>query len=228
MRMRRLNNLTQSKHDREADDEELTKEESEEGYEKGPRSASTRSSDDDETRPCSVEDSLTLSQMYRYRGTTPSAPTPSTPFPASEQEVATSNGPKPQNSPGHAKSPAMIRAEEIQSSLGSQFPSFTRLMGLPKLFSKSYLPRTNTTLVLEDETGEQFDLKYIAEKTGLSGGWRRFAVGHNLLEGDALVFHMVRPNKFKVTIQAVDHGTRILFIGNFILTNVHMEKKVNG
>lgn len=54
-------------------------------------------------------------------------------------------------------------------------------------------------VTLVDEEGEEFVTKYLADKTGLSGGWRGFSIDHNLVDGDALVFHLVAPRVFKVT-----------------------------
>ncbi|CAL5324668.1 B3 domain-containing protein Os01g0234100-like [Camellia sinensis] len=124
------------------------------------------------------------------------------------------------HSPVQVKTPTMIRAEEVQSSLGSEFPSFTKLlvrshvascfwMGLPVPFCKLHLPRNDTTFTLEDESGEQFELKFIAEKPGLSAGWRKFAVGHKLLEGDVLIFQLVESNKFKVYIVRANDLTEV-------------------
>ncbi|XP_059644255.1 B3 domain-containing protein Os01g0234100-like isoform X3 [Cornus florida] len=59
------------------------------------------------------------------------------------------------NSPGEVKSSAMIRAEEVQSSL---------------------------------------------DKQGLSAGWRKFAILHELLERDVLIFQLTKATKFKVYI----------------------------
>ncbi|KAK3416167.1 hypothetical protein EUGRSUZ_H02009 [Eucalyptus grandis] len=113
--------------------------------------------------------------------------------------------------PGEVKSGAMVRAEEVQSNLEPTYPSFIKAlvrshvgscfwMGLPGVFCRAHLPNKDTTIVLEDEYGKQYEMKYIAHKTGLSAGWRQFSVGHNLLEGDVLVFQLVEPNKFKVYI----------------------------
>ncbi|KAI3503095.1 hypothetical protein L1887_31531 [Cichorium endivia] len=109
------------------------------------------------------------------------------------------------------KSPAMIRAEEIQSTLGTKHPSCIRLivkshigsgywMGMPQPFSKMFLPKTDSDMAIEDENGEIHHLKYIANKNGLSAGWKKFANDHKLLEGDVLIFHLVEPFKFKVYI----------------------------
>lgn len=109
------------------------------------------------------------------------------------------------------KSPAMIQAEEIQSSLGTKHPSCIKLivkshvgsgywMGFPHPFSKMFLPKTDSDMAIEDEDREIYHLKYIANKNGLSAGWKKFANDHKLLEGDVLIFHLVEPFKFKVYI----------------------------
>lgn len=53
-------------------------------------------------------------------------------------------------------------------------------------------------VILEDEDGEEFPVKYIAHKTGLSAGWRKFVAGNKLLEGDVLIFQLIGPCRLKV------------------------------
>lgn len=53
--------------------------------------------------------------------------------------------------------------------------------------------------MLEDENGTEFDAVYIGTRSGLSGGWRGFALHHKLDDGDAVVFEQVEPTRFKVT-----------------------------
>ncbi|KAF7828735.1 B3 domain-containing protein [Senna tora] len=114
-------------------------------------------------------------------------------------------------SPGEARSSAVIKAESVRSKLESKFPSFVKSlvrshvagcfwMGLPALFCKRYLPDKDVTITLEDESGKEYQSKYIAYKTGLSAGWRQFSAVHKLQEGDVLVFQLVQPTKFKVLI----------------------------
>lgn len=116
-----------------------------------------------------------------------------------------------QCSPGEFKSSAVMRALEVRSKLEQEFPSFVKSlvrshvascfwMGLPAVFCKSYLPVRDSTMILENEAGRQFQVKYIAHKTGLSAGWRQFSAAHKLLEGDVLVFQLVAPTKFKVYV----------------------------
>lgn len=54
-------------------------------------------------------------------------------------------------------------------------------------------------MVLVDEAGQEFDTTYLAGKRGLSAGWRGFSIHQNLLAGDALVFHLIAPTKFKAS-----------------------------
>ncbi|GMI83652.1 hypothetical protein like AT3G19184 [Hibiscus trionum] len=106
---------------------------------------------------------------------------------------------------------ATERAEHIESTLESEYPSFVKPMlqshvtggfwlGFPLHFCKKNLPQHDVTVTLVDEEGEEFATKYLGEKNGLSAGWRGFSIDHNLVDGDALVFQMVAPTKFKVYI----------------------------
>lgn len=112
---------------------------------------------------------------------------------------------------------AIERAVELQSSLDSDFPSFVKPMlqshvtggfwlGLPNHFCKKNLPENDEIITLEDEEGNHFQTKFLAVKTGLSGGWRGFSIDHELVDGDALVFQLVKPTKFKVYIIRVDQS----------------------
>ncbi|XP_051117586.1 B3 domain-containing protein Os01g0234100-like [Andrographis paniculata] len=118
------------------------------------------------------------------------------------------------------KSPIVIRAEEVQANLGDEHPSFLKplvrshvascfWMGLPVPFCKLYLPTRDSTVTLENENGEEFSIKYIAHKTGLSAGWRKFVAGNKLLEGDVLVFQLVGPCKFKILIVRANDLTEV-------------------
>ncbi|QHO19252.1 hypothetical protein HN51_061884 [Arachis hypogaea] len=120
------------------------------------------------------------------------------------------------SSRGEAKSSAVIRAEEIRSSLQAEYPSFVKSlvrshvascfwMGLPVAFCKKHLADKDTTMTLEDEYGKEYKMKYIACKTGLSAGWRQFSAVHKLQEGDVLVFQLVEPAKFKIYIVRADN-----------------------
>ncbi|XP_016513019.1 B3 domain-containing protein Os01g0234100-like isoform X1 [Nicotiana tabacum] len=108
-----------------------------------------------------------------------------------------------------ANSSAMLRAEEVQANLPSQFPSFAKFMlpshvtggfwlGFPKKFCDRHLPKHDDTVVLVDEDEQEYATKYLVDKTGLSGGWRGFSIAHSLLHGDVLIFQLIQPCKFKV------------------------------
>ncbi|KAM7527562.1 hypothetical protein LguiB_030972 [Lonicera macranthoides] len=74
---------------------------------------------------------------------------------------------------------------------------------------KDHLPKSTENMVLENEDGTEYDAVYIGERSGLSGGWRAFALDHKLDDGDALVFELVEPTRFKVYIVRVsDCSTR--------------------
>ncbi|VVA98193.1 unnamed protein product [Arabis nemorensis] len=103
---------------------------------------------------------------------------------------------------------AIDRAEMLQSSLEQEFPSFVKPMlqshvtggfwlGLPHHFCKTHLPKRDEMIALVDEEDDEFETKYLADKNGLSGGWRGFAIDHQLVDGDALVFHLTTPTTFK-------------------------------
>ncbi|XP_021665043.1 B3 domain-containing protein At3g19184 isoform X2 [Hevea brasiliensis] len=106
---------------------------------------------------------------------------------------------------------AIDRAEQVQSGLEADFPSFVKPMtqshvtggfwlGLPVQFCKDHLPSRDEYITLVDENGDASETKYLAQKTGLSAGWRGFAIDHKLVDGDALVFQLVSPREFKVYI----------------------------
>nr|XP_023912853.1 B3 domain-containing protein At3g19184-like [Quercus suber]POF09983.1 b3 domain-containing protein [Quercus suber] len=110
-----------------------------------------------------------------------------------------------------ARQDAIERAEQLESDLGSDFPTFLKPMlqshvsggfwlGLPVYFCKEHLPNEDEMITLVDEDEDEFPTKYLAEKNGLSGGWRGFAIDHELVDGDALVFQLINPTTFKVYI----------------------------
>ncbi|KAK2974770.1 hypothetical protein RJ640_027131 [Escallonia rubra] len=101
-------------------------------------------------------------------------------------------------------------AEKLQSNLQSEHPSFVKSMvrshvyscfwlGLPTAFCEEHLPKSTENMVLEDENGTEYDAVFISKRTGLSGGWRAFALDHKLDDGDALVFELTEPTKFKAS-----------------------------
>ncbi|XP_059664272.1 B3 domain-containing protein Os06g0194400-like [Cornus florida] len=105
----------------------------------------------------------------------------------------------------------LMQLEELESSLGDNYPTLLKPMlpshvtggfwlGIPVYFCKKYLPRRDETVTLVDEEGEEYPVVYLARKTGLGGGWKGFAVDHELVDGDAVVFQLIRPTVLKVYI----------------------------
>ncbi|GJN09445.1 hypothetical protein PR202_ga27452 [Eleusine coracana subsp. coracana] len=105
---------------------------------------------------------------------------------------------------------AMGRAKEFQHKLPAAYPSFVKLMlpshcehcfwlGIPAKFYQNHLPNLKTVFELEDEDGKYHRTTYIGDRRapGLSGGWSRFAVDHDIKVGDAVIFQLVESTKFK-------------------------------
>ncbi|CAO2813518.1 unnamed protein product [Amaranthus hypochondriacus] len=110
---------------------------------------------------------------------------------------------------------AIERAEKLESHLGSEFPTFIKPMlqshvtggfwlSFPNSFCKAHLPTTDEELTLIDEDGDQWKAKYLARKNGLSGGWRGFSLDHELVDGDALIFQLIKEDTLKVYIIRVN------------------------
>ncbi|PON72877.1 B3 DNA binding domain containing protein [Parasponia andersonii] len=106
---------------------------------------------------------------------------------------------------------ALKAAEELQSNLKSGNPSFVKSMvrshvyscfwlGLPSKFCEDHLPKSVVDMELENEDGKEYEAIYIGKRSGLSGGWRAFALDHKLDDGDALVFELIEPTRFKIYI----------------------------
>ncbi|TKY75078.1 B3 domain-containing protein [Spatholobus suberectus] len=110
-----------------------------------------------------------------------------------------------------AREEALEKAEKLMSGLESEYPTFIKSMlqshisggfwlGLPVHFCKSNLPKRDEVMTLIDEDGNEYPTIYLPRKTGLSGGWKGFAVAHDLADGDALIFQLIKRSAFKVYI----------------------------
>ncbi|KAF6144032.1 hypothetical protein GIB67_017640 [Kingdonia uniflora] len=117
-----------------------------------------------------------------------------------------------------ARASAIEKAEALESTLEEEFPTFIKPMlqshttggfwlGLPVDFCKKYLPRKDETITLIDEDMDESPTNYLALKRGLSAGWRGFAIAHNLVDGDALIFQLVETRKFKVVANLAESST---------------------
>eukprot|EP00249_Psilotum_nudum_P031530 c4574_g1_i1 orf=143-847(-) len=117
---------------------------------------------------------------------------------------------------GHAIEEAAHVAENVKTS----YPSFVKRMlpshvsscfwlGLPALFCKTHLPRNDEFIYLVDEQSTEWQSLYLAQRTGLSAGWKRFAEDHELEDGDMLVFELVAHNRFNIQIiRAANYESR--------------------
>ncbi|CAD6202381.1 unnamed protein product [Miscanthus lutarioriparius] len=121
-----------------------------------------------------------------------------------------------------ARLEATRKAEELESQLDPEIPSFVKAMlhshvvrgfwlGLPSHFCDTYMPKQDAIITLLDEKDEEFDTNYLAYKKGLSGGWAGFALCHGIQDGDAAVFQLIKPTTFKVYIirAASDDGSEL-------------------
>lgn len=122
---------------------------------------------------------------------------------------------------GDTYSFAMKRAKEVRAKLDPGFPSFLKLMlrshvsggfclRIPSCFCKLHMPKHDQTIVLEDETGKAYEVKYLADKMVISAGWKGFSILHKLLEGDVIVFHLVQFDKVKVYIVRASTSDEII------------------
>ncbi|XP_043710134.1 B3 domain-containing protein Os01g0234100-like [Telopea speciosissima] len=132
-----------------------------------------------------------------------------------------SSGPPPPRSSEHmqkvcecfdeANSYSMKKAKELQIKLAPEMPNFVKFMHrshvskpfwlrLPSDFCKLNLPKEDCSIILVDESGEEYETKYLATRVALSGGWMKFSKKHKLVEGDSVLFQLIKATKFKVYI----------------------------
>ncbi|KAH9615338.1 hypothetical protein KSS87_013447 [Heliosperma pusillum] len=96
-----------------------------------------------------------------------------------------------------------LKEEGFPTLVRPMLPSHTSggfWLGLPIEFCRSSLPRNDGMVTLVDEEGEEFQTVYLARKKGLSGGWKGFAQIHDLVDGDAVIFQVIKPSVLKVYI----------------------------
>ncbi|TXG52378.1 hypothetical protein EZV62_021547 [Acer yangbiense] len=114
-----------------------------------------------------------------------------------------------------ARAEAIEKAEKMELLLEPAYPIFIKSMlqshvtggfwlGLPVSFCKKCLPKRDEVVTLVDESGDEYQTIYLARKNGLSGGWKGFAVAHDLVDGDALIFQLIKRTTFKVYIIRVN------------------------
>lgn len=50
------------------------------------------------------------------------------------------------------------------------------------------MPKCDKTVVLDGESGKECQTNFLADKCGLSGGWKAFSAAYKLVEGDVVVY----------------------------------------
>ncbi|KAD4888137.1 hypothetical protein E3N88_20210 [Mikania micrantha] len=93
---------------------------------------------------------------------------------------------------------------------------------------RSFLPKDDSLIVIEDENGEKYDMKFIANRFGFSGGWRKFAIVHKLLEGDVLIFELVESCKFKIYIVRTNDSKEDDGADNVVNLDAQVKHKTPG
>jgi len=71
--------------------------------------------------------------------------------------------------------------------------------------------------MLEDENGEDHHTRYLGSRQGLSGGWRGFAIKHDIKVGDVLVFQLVESTKFKASFFSM-FCQNVFFFNNLFIS----------
>ncbi|CAB4296947.1 unnamed protein product [Prunus armeniaca] len=113
-----------------------------------------------------------------------------------------------------ARAAALHEAQELVSGLGSGNPTIVKtiipsyisggfFLCLKRQFCMENLSKGDEVMTLVDVDGNEYPTRYLAQRFGLSAGWKEFAFAHDLVEGDALVFQLIRPTAFKVYIVRV-------------------------
>ncbi|XP_042509625.1 uncharacterized protein LOC122085213 isoform X2 [Macadamia integrifolia] len=111
-----------------------------------------------------------------------------------------------------ANSHSMKQAKELRKKLAlEEMPTCMKFirpshvsgcfwLRLPVDFCKLNLPKEDCIITLVDERGEEYEMKYVAERVGIGGGWRAFSVAHKLVPKDTVLFQLIKATKFKVYI----------------------------
>ncbi|KAF6149539.1 hypothetical protein GIB67_003687, partial [Kingdonia uniflora] len=98
---------------------------------------------------------------------------------------------------------AKKRAEEVPQNLDPKYSSI--------------LPNQDFTFTLVDEDMGDCKVKFKYASTRLGCGWRRFSTAHELVVGDSMVFHLVKPAEFKTlknSSRSSEVSGGVLFWGN--------------
>ncbi|KAF7126304.1 hypothetical protein RHSIM_Rhsim11G0166800 [Rhododendron simsii] len=106
----------------------------------------------------------------------------------------------------------MNRVKEVQENLDPKFPIFVKSMNrsavtvgfmlkLSRPFADLHMPGHDASVVLVDAFDEEeYRTKFLVTKSVFSGGWKAFSIARRLLEGDVLIFQLIKPCEFKVYV----------------------------
>ncbi|XP_024356629.1 B3 domain-containing protein Os12g0592300 isoform X1 [Physcomitrium patens] len=86
----------------------------------------------------------------------------------------------------------------VVMSKGHVYKGF--LLGIPKQFSKDWLPSESKEITLANKSGHRWTVKWLPSHGGLSAGWRRFSLDHRLEEYDVCVFELVDKAHFVLLV----------------------------
>ncbi|CAI9104350.1 OLC1v1003003C1 [Oldenlandia corymbosa var. corymbosa] len=104
------------------------------------------------------------------------------------------------------------RAEEIEAKLHPEYPKFAKILqrshvskeyilNLPRDFCEEHMPRQVAKFILKDQDGIPYETEFHPASVGyLRAGWKNFAIYHHLVEGDAIIFQLIKTRTFKVYI----------------------------
>ncbi|KAF6176137.1 hypothetical protein GIB67_023428 [Kingdonia uniflora] len=74
------------------------------------------------------------------------------------------------------------------------------IKNFPAQFCKSCLPKHDVTITLIDEDKVKSTVKFGSVSMAFGTGWKDFTTAHKLVEGDALVFQLIKATEFQVFI----------------------------
>ncbi|KAF6139737.1 hypothetical protein GIB67_006685 [Kingdonia uniflora] len=82
----------------------------------------------------------------------------------------------------------------------TEFQGHTVRLGLIRILDYGFQKFHDVTFTLVDGDMGDCKVKFKYASRRLGCGWRRFSTAHELVVGDAMVFHLVKPAEFKVYI----------------------------
>jgi hypothetical protein len=87
--------------------------------------------------------------------------------------------------------PFFLRILSCLQSISNAVGTLWLMQGIPKQFSKEWMPSENKDVKIVNKGGNSWPAKWIASRRGLSSGWRRFSLDHRLEEHDVCVLELI-------------------------------------